>query len=206
MLEEEIWDTIYRSTRRSQRSKPVKIVCWVREFFIACTILGLEYLHGKDVIHRDIKPENLLLDTKGYVKIADFGIARIFRPQNSDDTSGTLGYMSPEVLYKTSHTFCTDFYALGVVTYEFMLGRRPINARTREEYQRLVAEKSITLKPQDLPLDWSHDAADFINKVNEYYDFKLLTRKASSRLGFNHISEIKYHPWFRNTPWKKILS
>jgi len=60
--------------------------------------LALEYLHSKNVIHRDIKPENLVLDTDGYVKVTDLGVARIWKPDNSQDTSGTPGYMAPEVM------------------------------------------------------------------------------------------------------------
>lgn len=60
---------------------------------MACIILGLEYLHNNFIIHRDIKPENLVLDSRGYIRITDLGIARIFRQQNSSDTSGTPGYM-----------------------------------------------------------------------------------------------------------------
>ena len=78
------------------------------EFFVACIVQGLEYLHMNGCIHRDIKPENLVLDHKGwdkwwnlivksdflgYVRITDLGIARIWRPENSSDTSGTPGYM-----------------------------------------------------------------------------------------------------------------
>lgn len=58
----------------------------------------MEYLHSKNVIHRDIKPENLVLDTEGYVKVTDLGVARIWKPENSQDTSGTPGYMAPEVM------------------------------------------------------------------------------------------------------------
>jgi serine/threonine protein kinase len=54
---------------------------------------GLEYIHNKNIIHRDIKPENLVFDEDGYLRITDFGIARVWRPENSQDTSGTPGYM-----------------------------------------------------------------------------------------------------------------
>lgn len=65
----------------------------ILEFFICCIILGLEYLHHNKIIHRDIKPENLVLDSRGYVRITDLGIARIKKTNNSCDTSGTPGYM-----------------------------------------------------------------------------------------------------------------
>lgn len=65
---------------------------------LACLYLGLEYLHNNGVIHRDIKPENLVLDSNGYVRVTDLGIARIQQPENFQDTSGTPGYMAPEVM------------------------------------------------------------------------------------------------------------
>ena len=63
------------------------------KFFVACVILSLEYLHNNNVIHRDLKPENLVVDNKGYVRLTDLGIARIWKAENSCDTSGTPGYM-----------------------------------------------------------------------------------------------------------------
>lgn len=60
---------------------------------MANILVGLEYLHTNGVIHRDIKPENLVFDSQGYLKITDLGIARLLKPDNSQDTSGTAGYM-----------------------------------------------------------------------------------------------------------------
>ena len=68
------------------------------KFFVACCIVGLEYMHKNGVIHRDIKPENLLMDSNGYVRITDLGISREWQPDNQADTSGTPGYMAPEVM------------------------------------------------------------------------------------------------------------
>ncbi len=65
---------------------------------IACIMIGLEYIHNNGIIHRDIKPENLVLDSKGYVRITDLGIARLMQPENSQDTSGTPGYMGKLVI------------------------------------------------------------------------------------------------------------
>ena len=65
---------------------------------MACMLMSLEYLHKNCILHRDIKPENLVFDQNGYMRITDLGIARVWNPENAKDTSGTLGYMAPEVL------------------------------------------------------------------------------------------------------------
>jgi serine/threonine protein kinase len=83
----------------------------------------LEYLHNNNVLHRDIKPENLVLDERGYVRITDFGIAKLYQKENSAETSGTPGYMSPEVMCAQNHTIAVDYFATGVIAYEFMNGR-----------------------------------------------------------------------------------
>ncbi len=82
----------------------------------------MEYLHTNNILHRDIKPENLVLDDKGYVRITDFGIAKFYQKENYTETSGTPGYMSPEVMCAQNHTIAVDYFALGVITYEFMMG------------------------------------------------------------------------------------
>ena len=93
------------------------------KFFVCCIIIGLEYMHTNNVIHRDIKPENLVLDEKGYLRITDLGVARVQSKENYRDTSGTPGYMAPEVINRQNHTFAVDFFALGVIAYECMLGK-----------------------------------------------------------------------------------
>jgi serine/threonine protein kinase len=94
---------------------------------LACLVLSLEYIHKKRVIHRDIKPENLVFDHHGYLYLTDFGISRIKRSgqDNSKDTSGTPGYMAPEVLNTKPHSFNIDFYAMGITMYEIINKKRP---------------------------------------------------------------------------------
>lgn len=78
------------------------------KFIISCLVIGLEYLHSNRIMHRDIKPENLVFDREGYLHITDFGIARMITDDNSNDTSGTPGYMALEVLCRQSHGFSVD--------------------------------------------------------------------------------------------------
>ena len=89
-----------RVSRLTLRFKQVltKSVMLSIEFFIACMLLCLEYLHKNAILHRDIKPENLVFDENGYLRVTDLGIARLWQPENSKDTSGTPGYMAPEVM------------------------------------------------------------------------------------------------------------
>ena len=167
------------------------------KFFVACIVTGLEYLHLNHIIHRDIKPENLVLDSKGYVRITDFGIAQVVKGEQATDTSGTPGYMAPEVMCKQPHGKAVDYFALGVIVYEFMLGRRPYHGRSRKEIRDEVLAKQVQLRRSEIPPGWSLEAADFINK--------LLQRRASSRLGFNGPHEVKNHAWLRDVQWQKIF-
>lgn len=93
------------------------------KFILACLINALEYLHSNGVLHRDIKPENLVFDSRGYLRLTDLGVARVWKPENSQDTSGTPGYMAPEVMCRQNHGVAVDYYALGVMAYEFMFGK-----------------------------------------------------------------------------------
>ncbi len=85
--------------------------------------MALDYVHGKSILHRDIKPENLVFDDQGYLHVTDFGIARIWNPDNSKETSGTPGYMAPEVMCRQNHGVAVDYFAMGVIAYECMMGK-----------------------------------------------------------------------------------
>ena len=166
------------------------------KFFIANMLLALEYIHSKNIIHRDIKPENLVLELNGYLRITDFGVAKKNERDNSSETSGTPGYMAPEVILVQNHSFPSDFFALGVIGYEFMLGHRPYLGRSRKEIKQLILYKQARLNESDIPNSWSLESADFINK--------LLKRKPDKRLGYNGIKELKSHIWMRDINWNAL--
>jgi serum/glucocorticoid-regulated kinase 2 len=185
-----VMDLLLGGDLRFHLARKRKFTMEQTKFFIACLVQALESVHGNGIIHRDIKPENMVFDENGYLKLTDFGIAREWLPEidNSNETSGTPGYMAPEVMCKNNHGMAADFFAVGVIAWECMLGRRPYVGKSRREIRDAILAKQAQIRKNDVPSDWSLEAADFINKC--------LARKASSRLGYNGIEEVKNHPWF----------
>lgn len=178
-------------------------LCYCRKFseeqtkaFAACIILGLRAIHEKGFIHRDIKPENIVFDEKGFLRITDFGIARKMNPENAKETSGTPGYMAPEVMCRMNHGFEVDFYALGIICYECMLGKRPYSGKSRKEIRDQILAKQVLIREEEVPPGWSEEAVGFING--------LIQRKPSRRLGVNGIGELMDHPWFAGYDWKAL--
>lgn len=173
------------------------------KFIVANILLGLDYLHSNGVIHRDIKPENLIFDENGYLRITDFGIAKFIKENNGNETSGTPGYMAPEVLFGKNHSFTVDYFAIGVIIYELMLGVRPYTGANRKELKANVFANQAKIKKSQIPEGFSQEIADFANC--------LLKRKQSERLGYLGSREVFDHPWIRYFPWadlykKKIAS
>lgn len=104
--------------------------------------------------------------------------------------------MAPEVVNGQSHTIAVDYFALGVFTYECMMGYRPFHGRTRREIKDSMFARHIQVTKKNLPSDWSQEAADFVNK--------LLLRKPGNRLGIQGAESVKNHPWLRYFVWKDL--
>ena len=102
---------------------------------------GLTAAHSQGVLHRDLKPANIMIDGRGQVLIADFGLAGLAHEiTGADIGSGTPAYMSPEQLAGKEVTVKSDIYALGLVMYEMFTGRRAFAAETLAELIRLREE------------------------------------------------------------------
>ena len=180
------------SKRKKYNQKEIK-------FLISNIILSLKYLHSKHIIHRDIKPENLVFDVNGYIHLTDLGISSKYYKGNSlINSSGTPSYMAPEVMLRKNHEFSVDFFALGIITYELIFGKRPFNGKNRNEIKQEVLYKDIKIKKSDLPKDnyWDYNICSFVNL--------LLKRKACLRLGYKGIFEIMEHEFLKDINWKKI--
>jgi serine/threonine protein kinase len=164
------------------------------KFFISNILIALDYIHSQKIIHRDIKPENLVLDLDGYVRVTDFGIAVINdNKDNSKESSGTAGYMAPEVILQQGHSYPADFFALGVIGYEFMIGHRPYHGRNRKQVKDYILSYQAKINFNNKKKGWSENSRDFINK--------LLQRRPVKRLGYGGIKEIKNHPWLKDINW-----
>ena len=173
------------------------------KFIAGCVLIGLNYIHENKIIHKDIKPENLVYDSKGYIHITDFGISKIFHPDNGKENSGTPGYMSPEVLFNKDHTYCVDYFSLGVILYELLMGKRPYHGHNKKDLRKDIVSRQARIKEDNIPdgfvkSDTFLDCANFINS--------LLERKKEKRLGFNGFEEVKNHPWLIDFNWDDLIN
>uniref|UniRef100_A0A671LQU3 Serine/threonine-protein kinase N2-like n=1 Tax=Sinocyclocheilus anshuiensis TaxID=1608454 RepID=A0A671LQU3_9TELE len=93
-------------------------------FYAACVVLGLQFLHEHEIVYRDLKLDNLLLDTEGFVKIADFGLCKegMGYQDRTSTFCGTPEFLAPEVLTETSYTRAVDWWGLGVLIFEMLVG------------------------------------------------------------------------------------
>ena len=173
------------------------------KFIAGCVLIGLNYIHENQIIHKDIKPENLVYDSKGYIHITDFGISKIFHPDNGKENSGTPGYMAPEVLFNKDHTYCVDYFSLGVILYELLMGKRPYHGHNKKDLRKDIVSRQARIKEDNIPdgfvrSDTFLDCANFINS--------LLERKKEKRLGFNGFEEVKNHPWLIDFNWDDLIN
>jgi len=97
---------------------------------------------------------------------------------------------------RSNHGVAADYFAVGVIAYECMMGKRPYQGRSRKEIRDQILAKQVQIKAEELPKGWSIAAANFINR--------LIKRKPQERLGVNGPLEIKSHPWLKDIKWKEL--
>ena len=102
-------------------------------------MIAIGYLHANKVVHRDLKPENVLIKENGYIKLADFGLAKFLKPnQLTKSFCGTAEYLAPEILEMNGHGFCVDWWTFGILIYEMVTGRPPFMHQNNHKLGTLI--------------------------------------------------------------------
>ncbi|XP_023085382.1 microtubule-associated serine/threonine-protein kinase 3 isoform X3 [Piliocolobus tephrosceles] len=180
--------------------------------YFAETVLALEYLHNYGIVHRDLKPDNLLITSLGHIKLTDFGLSKIglmsmatnlyeghiekdAREFIDKQVCGTPEYIAPEVIFRQGYGKPVDWWAMGVVLYEFLVGCVPFFGDTPEELFGQVVSDEIMWPEGDEALP--ADAQDLITR--------LLRQSPLDRLGTGGTHEVKQHPFFLALDWAGLL-
>ncbi|KAK5809355.1 kinase-like domain-containing protein, partial [Linnemannia elongata] len=168
-------------------------------FYVAQILTAVEYVHSQGVIHRDLKPENILLDHRMYVKLTDFGTAKMLEASEDGTESdransfvGTAEYVSPELLTEKAACKSSDLWALGCIIYQLLAGRPPFKGSN--EYQTF--QKIVRLE-YTFPAGFPKAAMDLVSR--------LLVHDPNERLGANNmIDQLKQHPFFDGVEWSEL--
>ncbi|EEQ89032.1 AGC/PKA protein kinase [Blastomyces dermatitidis ER-3] len=164
------------------------------QFYAAEIVLILEFLHDvHGVAYRDLKPENILLDADGHLKLVDFGFAKEIWSRETYTLCGTPEYLAPEVIHNSGHGLAVDWWALGVLIYEFIVGQPPFwDPNPMRIYEQIVEGRLR------FPANMPPAAQDIVSQ--------LCKTNPSERLG--HIrggsARVKQHPFFKGVNWDDI--
>jgi len=142
------------------------------KFYLCEVLLALENLHQRDIIFRDLKPDNVVLDEEGHCKLTDFGLSKegVNESKYAQSFCGSIAYLAPEMLKKQGHGKAVDWYLLGVLFYEMLVGITPYFTTRKEEiFYNIECGELI------IPDYVSPEAADLLRK--------LLERDPNKRLG-----------------------
>ena len=165
------------------------------KFYCAIIGLALEYLHTHGIVYRDIKPDNILIDEDGYLKLADFGMAKMLKDQEKAfSLCGTPEYFAPEIITREGHNKSADWWSYGILLYEMLYGIPPFYSKNTEKMFELITKAEIKY-PKKIQV--SEDAKDLISK--------LLIKDQDLRLGAEGGFEtIKKHPFFKGFDFKAL--
>uniref|UniRef100_A0A5K3FU17 non-specific serine/threonine protein kinase n=1 Tax=Mesocestoides corti TaxID=53468 RepID=A0A5K3FU17_MESCO len=187
------------------------------QMYFAELVLALEYLHSYGIVHRDLKPDNLLITHEGHIKLTDFGLSRIglmnmatsFYERSLDlekdckmfrdkQVFGTPEYIAPEVILRQGYGKPVDWWASGIILYEFLVGVVPFYGDTIEALFTQIVSAPIEWPSEEDEGRVSPEAMSIITQ--------LLERDPLLRLGSETgATEVKAAPFFENLDWRNLL-
>ncbi|KAI0047966.1 cAMP dependent protein kinase [Auriscalpium vulgare] len=178
---------LFTHLRRAGRFSPD-----VTRFYLATIVVALKYLHSFNIIYRDLKPENLLLDHRGYLRLTDFGFAKVV-----DDRTwtlcGTPEYLAPEIIQSDGHGKPADWWACGILAYEMMVGYPPFFDETAYGIYERILEGKV-----HWPRDMDALSRDLIKGFLHPDRSKRLGNMTAGPQG------VLDHPWFRGVDWEAL--
>jgi len=158
-------------------------------FYGACVTAAIIHLHEQSIAYRDLKPENLVLDAKGYIKLIDFGFAKVLRNGAKTFTlCGTPQYLAPELVTGAGHTIGVDWWAFGILLFEMLNGGPPFDdATSMGVYQKIMGGRVV------YPPGMRSMAKDL--------DQRLLESNPKKRIGHQ---KVRHEPFFRQVDFDKL--
>jgi serine/threonine protein kinase len=162
-------------------------------FYGAHIVTIFEYLHGKAMVYRDLKPENILIGQNGYIKLTDFGFAKLIDGKTYT-LCGTPEYLAPEIILNKGHGKAVDWWTLGILIYEMLVGIDPFN----DDDPMMVYQKIIKGKIK-FPKNVEKDAKSLIKHL---LDADVTKRYGCLKEG---VKDIIDHRWFKGFDWKGLL-
>lgn len=164
------------------------------KFFAAEVVLAIEALHKENVVYRDLKPENIVLEVTGHIRLTDFGFAKEM-PMSSSSHSfcGPLCYFPPEMVREQQHTQTVDWYMLGCLLFEMMVGEPPFKAHDEAKLFLKIEQGKVAFPGK---VSISSEAKDLIRR--------LMRTEAEKRLGHAGAEEVKSHSFFAGLDWEAV--
>ncbi|KAF9904133.1 hypothetical protein EC991_003010 [Linnemannia zychae] len=202
-------------------------------FYAAELVLALEHLHSCNVVYRDLKPENILLSSQGHIVLVDFGLCKqnVTEDERTHTFCGTTEYLAPEIVKGTGYGKAVDWWSLGVLLYEMLVGASPFaDTRTEGTYHKILHQPVIFpsrvgpisvasgghgrkggRRPQPTSIDSANPeggstgiSANAQDLIQRFLDKNPKTRLGSGPSGAEAVAQIKAHPFFKGLDFERL--